>query len=109
MTDSAEPIQPQASVDASGRQDVATTDRNVNNDGPGRSSSDQGAGPVQVQAGEGGKYSVDARGGMAVQVGEGNTQIIYAYNRLTWTAMPPRAWLCRLVRATLRSFTPITG
>ena len=45
-----------------------------------------------AQAGEGGKYSVDARGGMGVQVGEGNTQIIYTYNRLTWTdgvAPPP--------------------
>ena len=92
MTDSAEPLQPQAPVDASGRQDPATTDRNGNNDVSVRSSSDQGAGPVQVQTGEGGKYSVDARGGMAVQVGEGNTQIIYAYNRLTWTdgvAPPP--------------------
>ena len=40
----------------------------------------------------GGKYSIDARGGMGVQVGEGNTQIIYTYNRLTWTdgvAPPP--------------------
>jgi WD40 repeat protein len=51
-----------------------------------------GARPVQVQAGAGGGYSVDARGGMGVQVGEGNTQIIYSYNRLTWTdgvAPPP--------------------
>ena len=39
-----------------------------------------------------GTYSVDARGGTGVQVGEGNTQIIYTYNRLTWTdgvAPPP--------------------
>jgi WD40 repeat protein len=50
------------------------------NSGPERS-----AGPLQAQAGEGGTYSVDARGGMGVQVGEGNTQIIYTYNRLTWT------------------------
>jgi WD40 repeat protein len=45
-----------------------------------------------VQAGADGAYSVDARGGMGVQVGEGNTQIIYTYNRLTWTdgvAPPP--------------------
>jgi len=45
-----------------------------------------------VQAGANGAYSVDARGGMGVQVGEGNTQIIYTYNRLTWTdgvAPPP--------------------
>ena len=53
---------------------------------------EDGAGPVQVQAGAGVGYSVDARGGMGVQVGEGNTQIIYTYNRLTWTdgvAPPP--------------------
>jgi WD40 repeat protein len=50
------------------------------------------AGPLQARAGVGGGYSVDARGGMGVQVGEGNTQIIYTYNRLTWTdgvAPPP--------------------
>ena len=53
---------------------------------------EEGAGPVQAQAGADGRYSVDARGGMGVQVGEGNTQIIYTYNRLTWTdgvAPPP--------------------
>jgi WD40 repeat protein len=53
---------------------------------------DQNAGFVPGQAGYDGKYSVDARGGMGVQVGEGNTQIIYTYNRLTWTdgvAPPP--------------------
>ena len=52
----------------------------------------EGAGPVQARAGTPGRYSVDARGGMGVQVGEGNTQIIYTYNRLTWTdgvAPPP--------------------
>jgi hypothetical protein len=52
----------------------------------------EGAGPVQAQAGADGKYAVDARGGMGVQIGEGNTQIIYTYNRLTWTdgvAPPP--------------------
>ena len=45
-----------------------------------------------MQAGADGTYSVDARGGMGVQVGAGNTQIIYTYNRLTWTdgvAPPP--------------------
>jgi WD40 repeat protein len=49
-------------------------------------------GPVQAPAGAGGRYSVDAPGGLGVQVGEGNTQIIYSYNRLTWTdgvAPPP--------------------
>ena len=53
---------------------------------------EDGASPVHVQAGAGGTYSVDARGGMGVQVGDGNTQINYAYNRLTWTdgvAPPP--------------------
>jgi WD40 repeat protein len=30
-------------------------------------------------------YSVAAQGAMGVQVGDRNTQIIYAYNRLTWT------------------------
>jgi hypothetical protein len=56
------------------------------------SRSENGAGPVLGQAGEGGAYSVDAPGGVGVQVGEGNTQIIYSYNRLTWTdgvAPPP--------------------
>ena len=53
---------------------------------------EDGPGPAQVQAGEDGAYSVDVRGGMGVQVGEHNTQIIYTYNRLTWTdgvAPPP--------------------
>ncbi len=53
---------------------------------------DDGARPAQVQTGADGVYSVDARGGMGVQVGEGNTQIIYTYNNLTWTdgvAPPP--------------------
>ena len=59
---------------------------------PVSSGPDDGAGPVHVRAGAQGGYSVDARGGMGVQVGEGNTQIIYTYNRLTWTdgvAPPP--------------------
>jgi WD domain, G-beta repeat len=49
---------------------------------------------VRGEAAEGGRYPVDARGAMGVQVGEGNTQIIYSYNRLTWTdgvAPPPLA------------------
>jgi hypothetical protein len=53
---------------------------------------DGNAGKVPGQAGTDGTYSVDARGGMGVQIGEGNTQIIYTYNRLTWTdgvAPPP--------------------
>ena len=53
---------------------------------------EDGGGPAHVQAGTQGRYAVDARGGLGVQVGEGNTQIIYTYNRLTWTdgvAPPP--------------------
>jgi WD40 repeat protein len=46
---------------------------------------DNNAGLVPGQVGADGTYSVDARGGLGVQVGEGNTQIIYTYNRLTWT------------------------
>ena len=52
----------------------------------------EGTAPVKAQAGADSRYSVDARGGLGVQVGEGNTQIIYTYNRLTWTdgvAPPP--------------------
>jgi hypothetical protein len=47
--------------------------------------------PAGGQAGDGGRYRVDARGAMGVQVGEGSTQIIYTYNRLTWTdgVVPP--------------------
>ena len=59
---------------------------------PVSSGPEDGAGPVHMQAGPDGRYSVDARGGTGVQVGEGNTQIIYTYNRLTWTdgvAPPP--------------------
>jgi hypothetical protein len=61
---------------------------------PVNSRPDDSAEPVQVQAGTDSGYSVDARGGMGVQIGEGNTQIIYTYNRLTWTdgvAPPPLA------------------
>jgi len=67
---------------------------------------EDGAGTLQPQADAGGKYSVDARGGMGVQVGEGNTQIIYTYNRLTWTdgvAPPP------LVSVSGRSIPPTAG
>jgi WD40 repeat protein len=39
----------------------------------------------------GGRYRVDAAGALGVQVGEGNTQIIYAYGRQTWAdgVVPP--------------------
>jgi WD40 repeat protein len=53
---------------------------------------DDGAGPVHVRTGAEGGYSVDARGGMGVQVGDRNIQINYAYNGLTLTdgvAPPP--------------------
>jgi WD40 repeat protein len=55
------------------------------------SSSDHGADFTAGAAGRG-KYSVDARSSMGVQIGEGNVQIIYTYNRLTLTdgvAPPP--------------------
>src|ERR1035441_5201583 len=53
---------------------------------------DPSARTVRGQAGDGGKYPVGVRCAVGVQVGEGNTQIIYTYNRLTWTdgvAPPP--------------------
>ena len=53
---------------------------------------DPSSGPSSLGHGGDGGYSVDARGAMGVQVGEGSTQIIYSYNRLTWTdgvAPPP--------------------
>jgi len=43
---------------------------------------------------EGGRYSVDARGAMGVQVGEGGTQINYYYGERTWAdgvVAPPLA------------------
>jgi len=51
---------------------------------------DPGALPVREEGG-GGRYSVDASGALGVQVGEGNTQIIYAYGRQTWAdgVQPP--------------------
>jgi WD40 repeat protein len=41
--------------------------------------------------GGGGRYRVDASGALGVQVGEGNTQIIYSYGRQTWAdgVQPP--------------------
>ena len=63
------------------------------------------AGPVQAPADEGGKYSVNARGGLGVQVGEGNTQIIYSYSRLTWTdgvAPPPLVSISGVVESPYR-------
>ena len=44
-----------------------------------------------IQAGDGGQRHVDARGAMAVQIGERNTQVNYTYNMLTWTdgVVPP--------------------
>src|ERR1022692_1946933 len=45
---------------------------------------------------------------MAVQVGEGNTQIIYAYNRLTWTdgvAPPPLVSVSGLIDSPYRGLS----
>ena len=61
-----------------------------------------------MQAGVDGAYSVDARGGMGVQVGEGNTQIIYTYNRLTWTdgvAPPPLVSVSGIVDSPYRGLS----
>src|SRR6185437_725235 len=66
------------------------------------------AGARQARAGAGDRYSVDARGGMGVQVGEGNTQIIYTYNRLTWTdgvAPPPLASVSGVVDSPYRGLS----
>src|ERR1700753_4343639 len=40
--------------------------------------------PAEEQS-DSGEYRVDARRALGVQVGDGSTQIIYSYNRLTWT------------------------
>ena len=48
--------------------------------------------PPAQEAGNGAQYHVDANKALGVQVGEGNTQIIYAYGRQTWAdeiAPPP--------------------
>ena len=48
--------------------------------------------PQEEQAGDSTRSVVDASGAMGVMVGDDNTQIIYSYNRLTWTdgvAPPP--------------------
>jgi WD40 repeat protein len=48
--------------------------------------------PPAQEARNGGQYHVDANEALGVQVGEGNTQIIYAYGRQTWAdelAPPP--------------------
>ena len=47
---------------------------------------------LHVRGEDGGSpYRVDASGALGVQVGEGNTQIIYAYGRQTWAdgVVPP--------------------
>ncbi|HUN31717.1 MAG TPA: NACHT and WD repeat domain-containing protein [Trebonia sp.] len=62
-------------------------------------------GPVRRGPGAGGTYSVDVQGGLGVQVGEGNTQIIYAYSQGTWTdgvAPPPLASVSGLVESPYR-------
>ena len=65
---------------------------------------DHGAPPAQ-EAGNGGQYHVDAEGALGVQVGEGNTQIIYAYGRQTWAdeiAPPPLATVSGVVDSPYR-------
>ena len=54
---------------------------------------------------DGGGVPVDARGAMGVQVGEGNTQIIYTYSRLTWTdgvVSPPIATVSGVIDSPYR-------
>jgi WD40 repeat protein len=68
---------------------------------------DLSAPPAGAQAGEGGR-AVDARSAVGVQVGEGNTQIIYTYNRLTWTdgvAPPPLADVSGVVDSPYRGLS----
>jgi WD40 repeat protein len=53
----------------------------------------------------GGRYRVDASEALGVQVGEGNTQIIYAYSRQTWAdgvAPPPLATVSGVVDSPYR-------
>ena len=62
-------------------------------------------GPVEGPPRGNGGHAVDARGAMGVQVGEGNTQIIYSYNSLTWTdgvAPPPLASISGVVDSPYR-------
>ena len=69
---------------------------------------DPNAGPVREQAADAGRYPVDARGAMGVQVGERNTQIIYSYNRLTWTdgvAPPPLASVSGVIDSPYRGLS----
>ena len=61
--------------------------------------------PPAQEAGNGGQYHVDAEGALGVQVGEGNTQIIYAYGRQTWAdeiAPPPLATVSGVVDSPYR-------
>ena len=56
--------------------------------------SDSAAERTRVPPCDGGRYSVDAHEIVGLQVGEGNTQIIYQYGKLTWTdevTLPPLA------------------
>ncbi|MEU8252363.1 WD40 repeat domain-containing protein, partial [Nonomuraea sp. NPDC048916] len=53
-----------------------------------------GGQPSGAPGGDGRRYVVDARTATGVQIGEGNTQIIYSYGRLTWSdpaGVPPLA------------------
>ncbi|WP_189164618.1 nSTAND1 domain-containing NTPase, partial [Sphaerisporangium melleum] len=58
------------------------------------SPAEPGAEPAEAPAGDGPRYVVDARTATGVQIGEGNTQIVYNYGRLTWSdsaGVPPLA------------------
>ena len=57
---------------------------------------------------DGGGYRVDASGAMGVQVGEGNTQIIYTYGRQTWAdgvVPPPLATVSGMIDSPYRGLS----
>jgi len=52
--------------------------------------------------------AIDARGAMGVQVGEGNTQIVYSYSGLTWTdgvVPPPLATISGVIDSPYRGLS----
>ena len=70
----------------------------------GRDQPDQAPGPAQQRHDAGGAGSVDARGAMGVQVGDGNFQINYRY-QLTLTdgvAPPPIVGICGVIDSPYR-------
>ena len=69
---------------------------------------DPGAPPVQGEAGDGGRYRVDARGALGVQVGEGGTQINYYYGERTWAdgvVAPPLAGVSGVIDSPYRGLS----